>query len=584
MQRNIWFMAISIIVVIILLNNTAYYFLTKRSLETAMNHEMQAVAKQIELSVEQSRLGAEKFQEQIGRELRSVAIAAQYALDPDVEKVTNEELRELSKKLAVEHITLLKRTEDNIIMYKSSDPNEQLGKGTKTWDPWYIAFNQLFDDKNVSIKWLGQTLPNFWSGPYEVASSDPSSIYKWGYYHDGSTNYIIDPYVSYTMLADYENLTGVNSMIEKSLANSESLLEVAVINPSTFSKGPFETVNEDGELQEHILQKPIMYGTYEYKLSKDDANVAIAYKSGKIVTANEHIGGQHVMKMFIPVFTEDKGINIVDENGNPINSYVLTLVSDYQIIQNKLDSQFINIGLIIIIVTGLSLAIAAIAMNYYRQSREKAVQVAQQTYVDEINSMFQAIRAQRHDFLNHVQTIHSLAELNKSKELIAYTKELTGEIRLMNDIINIGNPAIAALIRSKISQAESYRIEFACTFNGLNRLEMGIKTLDMNRMLGNLIDNAFDEVLSYAEQRREVELIANQADGHLEFKISNTCKDASTVSESPLFEAGFSTKDDDHHQGLGLYIVKSIVDKYKGTIQVYATEMERITFVIRIPL
>lgn len=30
MQRNIWLVAISIIVVLVLLNNTAYYFLTKK--------------------------------------------------------------------------------------------------------------------------------------------------------------------------------------------------------------------------------------------------------------------------------------------------------------------------------------------------------------------------------------------------------------------------------------------------------------------------------------------------------------------------------------------------------------------------
>ncbi|MGO4376324.1 sensor histidine kinase, partial [Paenibacillus sp. MCAF20] len=157
----------------------------------------------------------------------------------------------------------------------------------------------------------------------------------------------------------------------------------------------------------------------------------------------------------------------------------------------------------------------------FRQSRDKAVRVTQETYIDEINQMFHSIRAQRHDFLNHVQTIHSLAELRKTRELAAYTKELTGEIRLMNDIINIGNPAIAALIRSKISQAESHKIQFACSFSGLNMQEMGAKTLDVNRILGNLIDNAFDEVLKYPDEQRIVNLVGNQTDCELELTISN---------------------------------------------------------------
>lgn len=581
MQRNVWLMAISVIVVVILLNNTIYYFWTKHSLEEAMSHEMRAVAKQIEYSVEQSRLGAERFQDQIGRELRVVSIAAQYALDPDVEKVTNDQLRELSAKLGVNHITLLKRTEDNIVLYRSSDEKE-LGKGTKTWDPWYIAFNQLFDTKQVHVDWLGQTLPNFWSGPFEVATTDPASIYKWGYYHDGTTNYIIDPYVSYEKLLDYENLTGVNTVIDKSINGSETLLEVAVINPDTFASGPFQTVHPNGEVQEHILQKAIIYGSYNYRTDSDESRIANAYKSGEIVTLNQEIEGKHVFKMFIPVLTEENGINIVDQNGEKMSGYVLSIVSDYRIIQKQLDSQFLNIGLIIILITGFSVITAAFAMNLFRQSREKMVQVTQQTYVDEINQMFQAIRAQRHDFLNHVQTIHSLAELNKSQELVAYTKELTGDIRLMNDIINIGNPAIAALIRSKISQAESYRIHFNCSFDGMNRLEMGLKTLDMNRVLGNLIDNAFDEVLQYPEHRRQVELVGKQENNYLEFTISNTCDEADQIMSRPLFEPGFSTKDDEH-QGLGLFIVKTITDQYKGNIHVLAEDEDRLCFLIRIP-
>ncbi|MCM3629024.1 GHKL domain-containing protein [Paenibacillus glycanilyticus] len=580
MPRNTWLMAISLSVIIVLLSNGAYYFLTKKTLEDALNHEMRAVAKQIEFSVEQSRLGAEKFQDQIGRELRVVSIAAQYALDPDVEKVTNDQLKELSAKLGVEHITLMKRTEDNIILYKSSDENE-LGKGTKTWDPWYVAFNQLFDDKKVNIDWLGQTLPNFWSGPFEVASTDPDHIYKWGYYYDGTTNYIIDPYVSYRSLAEYEKLTGINELIEKSIGSSDSLLEATVINPMTFGKGSFDTENEDGEVQGHLLQQDIFYGTYRYKSDNDVNDVQKAFDSGDIISTKDHIDGKHVLKMFIPVSTGDE-VNLVDENGEPIHGYVLSLVSDYQVIQDRLDSQFLNIGIVIFLVTGISLLIAAFAMRYFRQSREKVVEVTQQTYVDEINGMFQSIRAQRHDFLNHVQTIHSLAELNKSRELVAYTKELTGEIRLMNDIINIGNPAIAALIRSKISQAESYRIAFTCSFSGLNRLEMGIKTLDVNRMLGNLIDNAFDEVMKYSEDCREVELSGKQMDGFIEFCISNTCAQAHEVKDKPLFQAGFSTKDD-AHQGLGLFTVKSITEQYKGSIQVNADTENKITFNIRIP-
>jgi biopolymer transport protein ExbB/TolQ len=581
MQRNIWLVAISVIVVMVLVNNTAYYFLTKKTLEDSFEEELLAHAERLQISLEQSREGSEQFQNQIGRELRTASIAIQYALDPDIEKVTTEQLMELRDKLDLSHITLLKKLPDDIVLYRSSNVN-QLNTSTKSWVPWYEVFSQLFEHKNASVDWLGQSLPNFWSGPFEVSTTDVDKLNKWGYYYDGATNYIIDPYVDYEQQQEYESATGVHRMIENSVESSDSLLEIAFINPETFPDGE-TTINPEGLEQGHKVQEPIFYGSYTIKSERDTELVRQAYFSKEMVTLRENIDGKETFKMYIPTFVNEKGINITDRDGQPMNSYVLMLTSDYHIIQEKLDSQFLNLGIIIIIVTAFSLLIAIVAMRYYRQSRDKVVKVTQETYVEEINQMFQSIRAQRHDFLNHVQTIHSLAELGKSQELIGYTKELTGDIRMMNDIINIGNPAIAALVRSKISQAESNKIGFSCSFTGLNMQEMGVKTLDVNRMLGNLIDNAFDEVLKYPEDRRHVTLVGKQTVDALEFTVTNTCDEAEAALARPIFEAGYSTKQQDH-QGLGLSIVKSIAKQYKGDVYVTAEPAGKLTFIVKMPL
>lgn len=574
-------MSISVVIVLILINNTAYYFLTKNTLEEDHKLEMLTLGKQIELAIEQSRLGSEQFEKQISRELRAAAIAAQYALDPDVEKVTNEQLEELSMKLDIEHISLLKRTEEDIILYRSSDPT-QLNKGTKTWIPWYSKFSDLFDQKVNSEKWLGQEMTNFWGGPFEISATDPSKIYKWGYYYDGTTNYIIDPYVLFKTQEEYNRITGVDRLIQDLTKHGESLIEITLMNPTTFPHGIKKEL-EDGKLKEHLVQRPQLYGSYTIKSERDAEFVNKAYRTKEVLTMKEWIDGRDIYKMFIPVSVQGKGFSIADEKGQQLESYVLSIVSDHGIITSKLDKQFLNLGFVILLITAISLLIAIVAMRYYKHSREKAVSVTQETYTEEINSMFDSIRAQRHDFLNHVQTIHSLAELNKHNELIAYTKELTGEIRQMNDIISIGNPAIAALIRSKISQAESYKIAFQCCFNGLHIEGMGGKTLDINRILGNVIDNAFDEVMKYEESKREVMLVGTQSEHTLELKITNTCEDAAEKAAKPLFVAGFSTKKQ-LHQGLGLSIVKTIADRYKGEAYVVVDAPDKISFVVKLPL
>ncbi|RJE84676.1 GHKL domain-containing protein [Paenibacillus sp. 1011MAR3C5] len=582
MQRNVWLMAISVIAALILVNNTVYYFLTKKTLEDGHKQEMLRLAKQIELSVEQTRKGAEFYEEQIGRELRTASIAAQYALDPDIEKVTSDQLQELSEKLDIAHISLLKRTEDDIVLYQSSDPT-QPGTSTKNWKPWYEIFQQLFNQDEVSSNWLGQKMANFWSGPFETSSTDKQKIYKWGYYYDGTTNYMIDPYVDFKSSQEtYMQIAGVERLLTDLVDKDESLLEIAVFNPRTFPEG-IQSTDREGDTKEHIVQRSLLFGTYGIKSDSDVKFVQQAYHSNTIVTNTDKVDGRQIYKMFIPVSMSDRDISVVDELGNPLNNYVLTIISDYGIIQEKLNKQFLNLGLIITLLTLASLIIAIIAMRYAKQSRDKAVAVTQETYAEEINSLFHSIRAQRHDFINHVQTIHSLAELNKHKELVAYTKELTGEIKVMNDIINIGNPAIAALIRSKISQAEGHRIHFQCRFNGLRLQGMGGKTLDINRILGNLIDNAFDEVLKYGEEERNVLLVGNQTEHSLEFMVTNACHQAEEQAAKPLFEAGYSTKQN-QHQGLGLAIVKGIVERYKGEAAVVAEGQDQLTVIVRLPL
>lgn len=477
-------------------------------------------------------------------------------------------------------ITLLKRTRDNIVLSRSSNPN-QIGYKTNNWKPWYEAFNQLFDYKQVTVPW-GQSLTNFWTGPFEFSTTDTSNINKWGYYYDGATNYIIDPFISYeSRQRAYDEATGVNQLIARTLKGSGSLLEIAVINPQTFSSGEVTTVTNNGDTLKHMTQNPIINGSYAFRHSGDQLNVSQANASSQTVWVNGIINDKHIIKAFIPVDI-DKVASMLDENGLPINRYVLALVADYQPIQDSLDKQFFNIWLIVCTVTLLSLVIVYLTVTGYRKSQDKLVRQTQETYVEDINQLFHSIRAQRHDFMNHVQMIQSLAQLNRIDDLRSYAADLTGEIHEMNDILNIGNPAIAALIRSKISQAEPLKIRLETGFSDISKLPLGLKSLDLTRMLGNLIDNAFDEAGRYPEDQRLVRIMMYEKEGCMEFAVSNPCRDAGSLQAKPLFQPGYSNKGAGH-SGLGLAIVKSIAEQYSGHVRVSFDEPDIVTFIIRIP-
>lgn len=582
MQRNIWYLAISTIVLLVLINNSVYFFITRNMLEEQLDKELQALGKQIESSVEQARIGSQMFEEQIGKELRAASIATKYALDKDIEQINNEQLTQLAEELGVSHITLLKKLEDDdIVLYRSSDES-QLLKSTRDWDPWFTIFHELFDGKGVRQEWLGTTLPSFWSGPYEVASTDYSKIYKWGYFYDGSTNYMIDPYVDYKAVDKYNQATGLDRLFENLKKSNESILEICLVNPNTFPSGTV-TVDEDGSVREHVVQRPVLYGSYNYVSSHDVQDVREAYSQFSSVSHEERLQDSHTYKMFIPVQVTDEKLAMVDEEGIPMNGYVLVIVSDYSLITDKLQASIIHVAVITIIITMIMLPLVIIVMRYFRSLRDQAVQVAQDTYVEEINALFHSIRSQRHDFINQVQTIHSLTKVKMYDELEKFTEAIAGEIHYVNDFINIGNPTVAALVRSKISQAEAYKIEFVRDVKNVNLHTMAGKALDINRILGNLIDNALDEELRYDEEYRKVTLYGREQDGMLYVKVTNYCEEAYRRVETPLFQSGFSSKGGEH-QGLGLSIVAQLVKRYKGELEVSAIDESTIEFSVKIPV
>ena len=582
MRRNIWLIAISSIVLLVVVNNVVFFYITRYLLQQELDQQLISLSAQVRQAAEQRRVGLDLFEEQISRELRAASIAAKYALDEDVENITAEQLEALAKELDLSHITLLKKLENNdIVLYQSSDP-KQINKSTASWDPWHRIFHELFEMKTIDEEWLGTSLPNFWSGPYEVSSTDYTNIYKWGYFYDGTTNYMIDPYIDYTAVNTYNELTGLDRLFEDLVQSNESLLEISIVNPLTFPNDQV-TIEEDGSERKHIVQRPVLYGSYNYKSKHDELDVKKAFNSGERITRTERTAKAYTYKMFIPVSVEEERLAMVDEEGQPMEGYVLVITSSYEHIAESLRESVVRVALMTILITSIMLPAVILVMNYFKNLREEAVKVAQDTYIEEINALFQSIRSQRHDFINQVQTIHSLIKLKHYDEVEKYAAEIAGEIHFINDYINIGNPAVAALIRSKLSQAEAYHIEFTHDVKAVKLTELAGQALDINRILGNLIDNAFDEVLKYEESDRKISLYGREEQHTLHLKISNYCENATEKINLPLFKSGFSTKLGEHH-GLGLSIIESIVKQYKGDIQMSAPDDETIVFEVRIPL
>lgn len=286
------------------------------------------MTEEIAYEVENSKNSASYMEDRMAQELRTASIAIQQSLPADYHDISNDELKQLAKKLMVSHITLLAPVEGDIIGVKSSDPKE-INMSTKEWGYWYTSFQQLLSQQPVTTT-KGLTLPHFWSGPIEVASSNPNHIDKWGYYYDGSTNYIIDPYFRDRHVLDFEKRFGPTNVMNRFTENLEGVLELTAFNPKNFGKRN-QNVYLNGNKYIRIKDQPIWYGTYTYRnTERDKKSIQKALKTGKPQSYTAEINHKKVLKTLVPI----------KEKNSP--AYVIGVVYDYGLIEKELKQELIK--------------------------------------------------------------------------------------------------------------------------------------------------------------------------------------------------------------------------------------------------
>lgn len=179
------------------------------------------------------------------------------------------------------------------------------------------------------------------------------------------------------------------------------------------------------------------------------------------------------------------------------------------------------------------------------------------------------LRAQRHDFMNHLQVVYSLLELEEYASAGEYIEKVYGDIKKVSRALRTAHPAINALLAAKLSDCEERGIHA-----GLE-IESPWQTLpvpgwEMCRVLGNLIDNAMD-ALSGA-QNPQLTIRLGESLHEFTFEIRNNGPRIPETLMERIFQSGFSTKSSG--RGMGLAIVRDILQQYGGRIELSSTNEE----------
>ena len=202
-------------------------------------------------------------------------------------------------------------------------------------------------------------------------------------------------------------------------------------------------------------------------------------------------------------------------------------------------------------------------------SRKETAFDGQNLYINDMTQLLQALKSQRHDFANNIQTIYGLIAIECYQEAKEYLERTIKEVKELSRVTGFKTPVVSALLQAKSSVAKSRDIDFEIL--PLSDLaNLAVDYYDLSRILGNLLDNAFDAVAITSDEQRKVWINIHEDVTSYSFEIGNLGSPIPDELKHQIFEAGLSTKNGEN-RGMGLSIVKSLMEKNSGRIQCTST-------------
>ena len=201
--------------------------------------------------------------------------------------------------------------------------------------------------------------------------------------------------------------------------------------------------------------------------------------------------------------------------------------------------------------------------------------------LEESRQMLDVLLAHRHDFMNHIQAIYSMAQMGLQENLASYVDKLIDGIETDSKLNKSAPLELTAFLIKKRGYATSRGVKFDI------EVEADLKGLmipppEMVRVIGNLVDNALYALKQGKQpEKRILVKLAEERDQHIILVCDNGPGIPDDIKKQ-VFEKGFSTKGADG-SGLGLYITKGLVEKYGGGIGLTALPGFNTCFTIKLP-
>ena len=197
-------------------------------------------------------------------------------------------------------------------------------------------------------------------------------------------------------------------------------------------------------------------------------------------------------------------------------------------------------------------------------------------YLENFNK---TLRSQRHDYLNHIQVIYSLMELEEYDEARNYIEPVYKDIVRVSKALKTSKPAVNALLQAKLQMAEKNKIDMELEIKS-DLKHLNVEPWEFCRVIGNIIDNGIFALKLKPDNRYMLVEFMEDLE-NIKINISNNGDVISKEIIDKIFDEGFTTKGI-KGEGLGLSIVKEIVENSAGKVRVKSDE-NRTCFEVTLP-
>ena len=262
---------------------------------------------------------------------------------------------------------------------------------------------------------------------------------------------------------------------------------------------------------------------------------------------------------FSKFFSKYKSINIIILNLFVFFLFIKVLMSN-EIMNTKIMIPITTLGLILIGVN------CYFCVFLYKMFNERKKNEIKKSFNPLINDLISKLKANEHEYKNHLNTIWSIAQVTPSEEIKEKLKEYIGNIvddtEEFSMLLNIENTIIKAVLYNKAQRAEKLGVKYNYKVSS-DFKEIQLDNSELTVILSNLLNNAI-EATSFIE-KKEVIINITEDERYYKIEVKNYTSNLKSEDLTQIFKVGYTTKGEG--RGYGLANVKAIVDKYKGKIQ-----------------